>query len=95
MKVIVTVVKELDEFWAEIAQFEAMSDADIIEMLQDDLVAFVDGATWAIERQTEPDVDAATGTADDAVPGSTVQAIDDFLRPSPESKASDRSTKNE
>ena len=79
MKILVTVTKELDDLWLT-DMAEGMTDADIVDLVKEDLIAFVDGASFTVERLEEPDVDAATGTADDEIPGATVQAIDKHLK---------------
>lgn len=53
MKIFVTITKELDDDWAAPGEYEKMSDADIVELVQEDLVSFCDGAAYLVERQPE------------------------------------------
>lgn len=46
----VTITKEIGELWATPEEFAAMSDAEIVEMFQEDLSEILDGATWEITR---------------------------------------------
>ena len=51
MKIIVE--KELGESLASAEQWREASDAQIIEIICEDLQLFVDGATWTIVRNAE------------------------------------------
>ena len=50
MSVIVTISKVLAEDWATDEQFATMSDNEIATLVLEDLIEFVDGADWTIER---------------------------------------------
>jgi len=46
----VTITQKLGSLWATPEQLAEMSDEEIVEMIQEDLLEFVDGATWSVER---------------------------------------------
>jgi hypothetical protein len=51
MRVSVTVTKELEDFWATEEQFASMSDAQVIELIQEDVTALLEGASWTVTRE--------------------------------------------
>jgi hypothetical protein len=53
MSVIVTISKVLAEDWATDEQFATMSDNEIATLVLEDLIKFVDGADWTVERAVE------------------------------------------
>ena len=48
----VMISKTLDDVWITDEQASGMSDSDIIDMVNEDLYEFVDGACIAVERTT-------------------------------------------
>jgi hypothetical protein len=46
----VTITKTLDDTWAEPGQLDALSDTEILSLVKEDIVEFVDGACWSVER---------------------------------------------
>ena len=51
MKIVVTVTNELDELWADADQFEDMSDAQVVELIKEDVTSFMEGASWTVTRE--------------------------------------------
>ena len=51
MRIFVTVSGELEDFWATEEQLASLSDAEIVELVQEDVTAFLDGASWAVTRE--------------------------------------------
>lgn len=49
MKVVIT--KDLGDDWFD-REDEILSDQEIIELLQEDLIDLLDGATWEIQRDS-------------------------------------------
>lgn len=47
---VVTIQKELDDFWATSEEFKKMSDGEIIELVKEDIWDFLNGATWVVSR---------------------------------------------
>lgn len=45
--------KELESWWATKEELEEMDDTQIIELLQEDVVAFLDGAMWTVQRDKD------------------------------------------
>ena len=50
MEITVTITKTLEEFWATDDELRTMSDAEILELIQEDISAFVENAQWAVSR---------------------------------------------
>lgn len=53
MMITVTVSKTLDDFWADEATLANLTDGEILALVQEDLVAFVDGACWTVDREDD------------------------------------------
>ena len=52
MKVFVTVTNEMEDFvWATEEQLAAMSDAQIVELIREDVTEFLEGASWTVTRE--------------------------------------------
>ena len=52
MRIFVTITKELDDTWTGTADdFLGMTDAEIVALVKEDLVQFVDGASWTVTRE--------------------------------------------
>lgn len=55
MKVTVVASLELDGIWATEQELRDLSDEEIIDLIHEDLGAFLDGATWGVTRlEKEP-----------------------------------------
>ena len=53
-RVVVTVTKELDnDFWATPEQFAEMTDQDVVDLVKEDVIAFLDGACWTVDREPQ------------------------------------------
>ena len=50
MKITVTVSNELGPLWATPEQFAELSDQEIVELIQEDVTLFLDGASWTVDR---------------------------------------------
>jgi len=50
MKIRVIVTKVLDDLWGTEEELAEFSDGEIIEVIQEDLCAFIDEADWKVER---------------------------------------------
>jgi hypothetical protein len=46
----ITITKTLDDTWAEPGQLDVITDAEIIELVKEDVVEFVNDATWTVKR---------------------------------------------
>jgi len=46
----ITITKTLDDIWAKPGQLEALSDTEILSLVKEDIVEFVNGACWSVER---------------------------------------------
>ena len=51
MKIVVTVSGELKDLWATEEQFAVMSDAEIVELIQEDVTVFLEDASWTVTRE--------------------------------------------
>lgn len=50
MPVTITIKKTLEEWWASDEEYQSMSDAQIVELCQEEITAAIDGAQWTVER---------------------------------------------
>lgn len=50
MPIIVTVTKTPEEFWLSPEDEQVLSDGQILELIQEDTSAFLEGACWTVER---------------------------------------------
>lgn len=50
MSVTITVSKTLETFWASDEELRTLTDEQIVNLVQEDLHAFIDGSTWDIWR---------------------------------------------
>ena len=50
----ITITKTLDDTWAEPGQLDALSDIEILSLVKEDIVEFVDGACWSVDRDNKP-----------------------------------------
>lgn len=53
MSVTITITKTLDDDWAGEKTFAQMSDAEILELVQEDIHELVNGACWLVERHED------------------------------------------
>jgi hypothetical protein len=51
VKIILTY--EVDEMWATFQELSDMTDEQVIELVKEDSIELLDGATWIVQRQTE------------------------------------------
>lgn len=51
MTVTITITKQLDDTWASPKELAEMSDEQILELVQEDLFALHDGATYQVDRE--------------------------------------------
>jgi len=52
--IIVTVTKVLEPFWgAEEALADGFTEKDILELIQEDVPAFLEGATWSVKIEVD------------------------------------------
>ncbi len=54
----VTVVAKvtLGGFWADTEELDAMSNAEVLELIHEDITAFLEEAEWQIEREGRTEV---------------------------------------
>ena len=46
----VIIEKKLDDSWASDEDFVGMTDEEIVELCQEDMVEFIDSAVWTVRR---------------------------------------------
>ena len=46
----VTVEKELEGWWADAEDYTQLTDDEVLELIHEDVPAFLDGASWKLER---------------------------------------------
>lgn len=46
----ITYTMVLDEHWASDEEVEQMCDAEILELVQEDVIDFLDGGVWSVKR---------------------------------------------
>ena len=63
MPLTVTVSNQLGEWWATDEQLAEMSDEEIVELIGEDTLAFLDGAVWAVERPRKANIKRAASEA--------------------------------
>ena len=51
MRIVIT--KELEPYWGTPSDLKGLTDQAVVEMLQEDLPALVDGARWEVKRSVE------------------------------------------
>ncbi len=51
MKITVTVTKELESWWVAQKEMKKMGDEEIIELMKEDIWAFLGGAKWIVRRE--------------------------------------------
>ena len=51
MKIHVTVSNALDDLWADAEEFKDMTNEEIVELIKEDVISFLEGASWSVERE--------------------------------------------
>jgi hypothetical protein len=51
MKITIKIFKQLEDWWIDDDQAREMSDAEIVTLLQEDVLSMLDGATWEVVRE--------------------------------------------
>ena len=54
MPITIIIRKTLDDIWGTDEEFATLTDADIIELLHEDLLSLLDGAKFEVSRTSRP-----------------------------------------